>query len=63
MAEATWQKSSFSTDGNECIELARSAGSLLIRESDLPDAALTTSAHVLRLPLSTGKAGGLDRRG
>jgi Domain of unknown function (DUF397) len=33
-----WQKSSFSGpgDGNECVELAHSEASLLLRESDDP---------------------------
>ncbi|MBB5116876.1 hypothetical protein AF335_23900 [Streptomyces eurocidicus] len=43
-----WQKSSFSTDGNECIELARSADHFLVRESDAPDIVITTSARPLR---------------
>ena len=33
-----WQKSSFSGpgDGNECVELAHTEASLLLRESDAP---------------------------
>ncbi|MFI9719122.1 DUF397 domain-containing protein [Streptomyces sp. NPDC052396] len=33
MSDIAWQKSSFSTDGNECIELARKGRKILVRES------------------------------
>ncbi|MFE7121588.1 DUF397 domain-containing protein, partial [Streptomyces sp. NPDC057654] len=38
MTEMQWQKSSYSADaeGNACVELARGAGALLLRESDAP---------------------------
>ncbi|WSQ10550.1 DUF397 domain-containing protein [Streptomyces sp. NBC_01231] len=50
-----WQKSSFSGpgDGNECVELAHSEASLLLRESDDPARILpvtpTGLAALLRL--------------
>ncbi|MEU9185244.1 DUF397 domain-containing protein [Streptomyces sp. NPDC048484] len=49
-----WQKSTFSDggEGNTCIELAASPGTLHLRESDTPDTELTTNtaplAHLIR---------------
>jgi hypothetical protein len=41
----TWQKSSFSSEGSACLELARSArgDAVLLRESDDPLTILTTT--------------------
>lgn len=45
-----WQKSSYSGggDGNNCLEVAISDTTLLLRESDSPTTTLTTS----RLPIA-----------
>jgi hypothetical protein len=49
-----WQKSTFSDggDGNTCVELAATPTTLHLRESDTPDAELTTTtaplAHLIR---------------
>ncbi|PAZ11923.1 DUF397 domain-containing protein [Streptomyces sp. SA15] len=49
-----WQKSSFSdgSDGDACVELAASARTLHLRESETPDTELTTTteplAHLIR---------------
>jgi hypothetical protein len=49
-----WQKSTFSDggDGNTCLELATSPGTLHLRESDTPNTQLTTTtaplAHLIR---------------
>ncbi|MFF3612544.1 DUF397 domain-containing protein [Streptomyces sp. NPDC002580] len=57
-----WQKSSFSGpgDGNECLELARAEGTLLLRESDDPERILAVTrqglAGLLRR-LRVGRAG------
>ncbi|MGV9884999.1 DUF397 domain-containing protein [Streptomyces sp. NPDC003006] len=44
-----WQKSTYSGggDGNECVELARATGTLLLRESDDPDRVITLTPHTL----------------
>lgn len=48
-----WQKSTFSGggEGDTCVELAASPGTIHLRESDAPTAALTTTpaavAHLL----------------
>ncbi|WP_344117794.1 DUF397 domain-containing protein [Streptomyces blastmyceticus] len=60
MSETQWQKSSYSTDGNECIELARSAGVVLMRESDTPDLIVTTTPVKLRAFLLGAKNGEFD---
>lgn len=50
----TWQKSSFSGNGpgNDCIEIGALGDTIRIRESDDPDAIITTHperlAHFLR---------------
>ena len=40
-----WQKSTYSggADGNECVELARSEKTLLLRESDAPTRILSVT--------------------
>ncbi|GHF46004.1 hypothetical protein GCM10010218_29050 [Streptomyces mashuensis] len=43
-----WQKSSFSGDASNCINVAATGdGSLLLRESDAPDTVITLSATAL----------------
>ncbi|EST37601.1 hypothetical protein N566_12100 [Streptomycetaceae bacterium MP113-05] len=42
-----WLKSSFSTDTDNCVELARVEASLLLRESDAPDTQLDSRAPQL----------------
>ncbi|MCT2592638.1 DUF397 domain-containing protein [Streptomyces sp. N2-109] len=36
----TWQKSSFSQEGGECVELASVGGAMALRESDDPGSVL-----------------------
>ncbi|MFJ2257523.1 DUF397 domain-containing protein [Streptomyces sp. NPDC087844] len=49
-----WQKSTFSGggDGNTCVEIAKSPGTLHLRESETPGTELITStrplAHLIR---------------
>lgn len=51
MATLDWQKSSYSSEGNNCVELAATSdGTIHLRESDEPEATLTTtptSLHTL----------------
>ncbi|GHC48881.1 DUF397 domain-containing protein [Streptomyces cinnamoneus] len=56
MSEIRWQKSSFSTDAVECVELADSMGRVLIRESDTPGTVIRTTPHRLRALLASVKA-------
>ncbi|MFE2538213.1 DUF397 domain-containing protein [Streptomyces sp. NPDC059371] len=44
-----WQKSSFSGsgDGNNCLELATTPGTAHLRESDTPEARLSTAPGAL----------------
>ncbi|WSA45555.1 DUF397 domain-containing protein [Streptomyces sp. NBC_01803] len=62
MSGLAWQKSSFSgPDGNkECVELAATSDALLLRESDEPDAVLTTGPARLAALLAAMKAGRLN---
>lgn len=56
-----WQKSSFSGAGGEnCVQLAAAAGTVLLRESDAPRAIVTASPAALRRLLVEIKAGEFD---
>ncbi|MFD6336503.1 MULTISPECIES: DUF397 domain-containing protein [unclassified Streptomyces] len=57
-----WQKSSFSGGDNNpnCVELASVDGQIVMRESDVPDAVVTTSPEKLRAFLLGVKAGEFD---
>lgn len=60
-ASIQWRKSSFSGgDGPECVELARSADTTLIRESDDPHVVLTTTPKRLAAFIAAAKAGDFD---
>ncbi|WP_405544607.1 DUF397 domain-containing protein [Streptomyces phaeochromogenes] len=45
MAQEAWQKSSFSGggDSDDCVELAARQDTILLRESDEPDAVITAT--------------------
>lgn len=56
-----WRKSSFSgAQGPDCVELARSADTTLIRESDDPHIVLATSPKRLAAFIAAVKAGDFD---
>jgi hypothetical protein len=57
-----WQKSSFSGGGpdNDCVEVGASRTAVHIRESDHPDAVLTTTRPRLRAFILAVKAGTYD---
>ena len=42
-APLIWQKSTYSNEGGECLELAAHGGAVLLRESDNPAVVLTTT--------------------
>ncbi|MFD0309537.1 DUF397 domain-containing protein [Streptomyces sp. NPDC127119] len=54
-----WQKSTFSDggDGNTCVEIATSPGTLHLRESDRPGVELTTTTGPLARLIRGVKAG------
>lgn len=62
MSGIQWQKSSFSTDGNECIELAQFTGNAFLRESDTPDVVIVMHGRQLRALTRSVKANLLDHR-
>ncbi len=60
MSELDWQKSSFSGDQANCVEVRIGAGLVEIRESDDGDVILRTTPDALASLLRTIKAGALD---
>ncbi|MEU6865091.1 DUF397 domain-containing protein [Streptomyces sp. NPDC046876] len=60
-APISWQKSSFSGgNGENCIEVGREAGSIVMRESDDPGLVITTSPAKLAAFIQGVKAGEFD---
>ncbi|MFD4999616.1 DUF397 domain-containing protein [Streptomyces buecherae] len=59
-SEIKWQKSSKSTGGEQCLELADVSGEILVRESDDPNVILTTTPTKLRTLIQDIKAGKYD---
>ncbi|GAA3176957.1 MULTISPECIES: DUF397 domain-containing protein [Streptomyces] len=61
MAEVIrWQKSSYSNENMNCVELASRDGLILIRESDDPDAVVTTTPEKLEAFILGVRAGEFD---
>jgi uncharacterized protein DUF397 len=60
MSDIQWQKSSFSTNGVECIELASTIEGLFVRESDAPETLVMASQPALRAFLSHVREGRFD---
>lgn len=52
-----WQKSSFSTNGVECVETSSTDSAVLIREGDTPSTVIMTTPSRLRAMLLGIKAG------
>lgn len=53
-----WQKSSYSSEGNNCLELAAAPGGTLhLRESDTPAVTLTLEAPALTSLLTATRRG------
>lgn len=59
MEKLSWQKSSYSSEGNNCVELARQHGhaSVLLRESDAPSLQLATTPDRLSTLLKAARSG------
>lgn len=62
MSRLEWRKSTFSTgEQGECVEVATgSDGYVHLRESDTPQAVVTTTPRALRALLRAAKAGAFD---
>ncbi|MFJ4189607.1 DUF397 domain-containing protein [Kitasatospora sp. NPDC089509] len=60
MHHFTWQKSSFSGDEANCIEIASAESLVYIRESDDPTTIVTTTRAKLNALLAAAKAGEFD---
>ncbi|MFI9364340.1 DUF397 domain-containing protein [Kitasatospora sp. NPDC053057] len=60
MSQLTWQKSSFSGDQANCIEIASDAEHVYIRESDDPTHIVTTTRAKLHAWINGAKAGEFD---
>ncbi|KAA6214645.1 DUF397 domain-containing protein [Streptomyces albofaciens JCM 4342] len=65
MDQGTWQKSSFSGEGANCVYVAAEEGGegISLMESDAPDTVLRAAPQGLRGLIAHVKAGRLDRRG
>ncbi|MEU7135434.1 DUF397 domain-containing protein [Streptomyces sp. NPDC046261] len=64
MPTDTWQKSSFSGDGGNCVNVAATgAGAVCLRESDDPGNILTVAPAALHGLIRAAKAGQLPSRG
>ncbi|MEU4682742.1 DUF397 domain-containing protein [Streptomyces xinghaiensis] len=58
MSEIHWQKSSFSAEGNACVNVAVTPdGTLRLCESDQPDTVLNTTPAAFRALIRGVKAG------
>ncbi|MEV7355579.1 DUF397 domain-containing protein [Kitasatospora sp. NPDC091276] len=60
MQELTWQKSSFSGEEANCVEIASDSNFVYIRESDDPAHIVTTTRTKLNAWLLGAKAGEFD---
>ncbi|MER7702010.1 DUF397 domain-containing protein [Kitasatospora sp. NPDC097605] len=60
MEQLNWQKSTFSGDAAECVEIASDSKLVHIRESDDPTAVITTTKANLATWLQAAKAGEFD---
>lgn len=60
MSEVKWKKSSFSGDRDECVEAGERDDNIVIRESDAPNAIVTTTRAKWRAFVLGVKAGEFD---
>ncbi|MBV6703341.1 DUF397 domain-containing protein [Kitasatospora aureofaciens] len=60
MEDLTWQKSSFSGDKADCVEIATDGDLIYLRESDDPSAIVTTTRAKLHAWIRDAKAGEFD---
>jgi hypothetical protein len=57
MPDVQWQKSSYSSQQANCVELATADRAILVRESDAPEVVLATNPAALSALLAATKAG------
>ncbi|MFF2078162.1 DUF397 domain-containing protein [Kitasatospora sp. NPDC058162] len=60
MSQNQWQKSSFSSSGEMCVEIRAMAGAVELRESDEGETILRTTPATLAALLNGLKAGEFD---
>ncbi|WP_316526801.1 DUF397 domain-containing protein [Kitasatospora brasiliensis] len=60
MSQLLWQKSSFSGDQANCVEIASADDRVYIRESDDPTTIVTTTPTKLHAWIGGAKAGDFD---
>ncbi|MFB7907838.1 DUF397 domain-containing protein [Kitasatospora sp. NPDC056076] len=60
MRQLNWQKSSFSGDQANCVEIASDGDLVLLRESDDPSIVVTTTRAKLNAWIQGAKAGEFD---
>jgi hypothetical protein len=60
MSQLNWQKSSFSGDKADCVEIASEGDLVYIRESDDPTTIVTTTRAKLNAWINGAKAGEFD---
>ncbi|MFF2143098.1 DUF397 domain-containing protein [Kitasatospora sp. NPDC058190] len=60
MSQLNWQKSSFSGDKADCVEIASEGDVVYIRESDDPTHIVTTTRAKLNAWINGAKAGEFD---
>ncbi|MFJ7908480.1 DUF397 domain-containing protein [Kitasatospora sp. NPDC096204] len=60
MSQLNWQKSSFSGDRADCVEIASDGDRAYIRESDDPTTIVTTTRTKLHTWIHGAKAGEFD---
>ncbi|WP_330175369.1 DUF397 domain-containing protein [Streptomyces sp. NBC_01498] len=58
--EINWQKSSFSGEGPQCVEIAARNDDILVRESDDPNIITTTTRDKFAAFIAGVKAGEFD---
>ena len=56
-----WQKSSYSNEQVECVEVAAAAGVVFLRESDEPEAVISPGTRALGALVRVTKGGELGR--
>ncbi|MFJ8433550.1 DUF397 domain-containing protein [Kitasatospora sp. NPDC094019] len=60
MEQLNWQKSTYSGENTDCVEIASDGELIHIRESDDPAIAITTTKAKLTTWLQAAKAGEFD---
>ncbi|WP_328838876.1 DUF397 domain-containing protein [Streptomyces europaeiscabiei] len=64
MSTIPWQKSTYSGDASNCVNLAAApTGRILLRESDTPTTILTTTHAPLRSLIQTLKGAEAEKKG